>query len=258
VSHFLGALYTYISKNGDIKEAAFQLDGYDAEKKIGYKLITLNDKALWEQERKNGNQEAPDLNDYELIQSAAIEYENPIFLIKIYEYQNQIDNDSIRKNQNKFFADLYKLLGTQRMVQWLEGGLYNGEWIKAGLEESMKSSGLNFSHNDLPMVDLYYGDNHEAVFSLDGYDTKMQVGYKFITDEDAIRWNDERRKGNNKAPDLTESVQIKEAALKYKFPVLFIYYPEYWKSDISSIYNQELAGLFILDSYIYKWLENHK
>lgn len=250
---------TYELNDGTLKTAAFKLDGYDAEKKIGYKLITVDDKAQWEQQRKNGNTDAPDLNDFELIQTAMIQYEYPVLLLKIYEYQSEVNAKSRSENDNKFFNDLYeKLFKTQRMAKWFEEGLYSGEWIKEGLEETLSESyGLNYSHTDLPTVSIEYDDT-KVVFQIDGYDTKRQVGYKFVTGEDIKAWAARREQGDINAPDIAASNQIKDAALYYTFPILFVYVPEYWNTNIAAIFNQKLSDPLNMNEHIKSWLEEHK
>ena len=113
-------LLTYQIDQYTTKNATIKLDGYDEEKKIGYKLITKNDKIEWEQDIEDGNTDVPDLEYYETIQTAAIEYEYPIIFIDISEYQNSYDIRSLTENDNKFFAELYNLFNTQAMAQWLK------------------------------------------------------------------------------------------------------------------------------------------
>jgi hypothetical protein len=221
--------------------------------------VTLNYKNSWFEERERGNLEAPDLNDFELIQEAALKNEYPILLINIYEYQNQTDMENIYKNQDKFFDDLYGLLNNQIMVEWFEKGLYNGDWIKDGLEEILSESyNINFTHENLPIADIKYESGKDAIFQLDGYDSKRKIGYKFVTVNDLSNWTNQRIQGNLEAPDISKSKQIKEAALEYDFPVLFIYVPDYWKTNISYIFNNELSEPLNMNANIKKWLEEHK
>jgi hypothetical protein len=114
-----------------IRIAVFQLDGYDDKKKIGYKLITQDDKDQWEQDIEDGNADAPDLQYYEQIQTAVVEYDYPIILIDISEYQNGTDSNSLSENQDKFFRELYdNLFNTPAMKQWLMKNPKNPDVVK--------------------------------------------------------------------------------------------------------------------------------
>jgi len=110
----------YKADEETLATAVFQLDGYDAEKKIGYKLITKTDKAEWEQEIKNGNMEVPNVQCYRQIQTAAIEYEYPIIFIDISDYQTDTDEESLVRNNKNFFDEVDNLLNTSAMEQWLD------------------------------------------------------------------------------------------------------------------------------------------
>lgn len=249
----------YKKEDGKLKTAVFQLDGYDPEKKIGYKLVVEKDKTKWDNELKNGNQETPDMNDAKAIQKAALNYDFPVIFMWAYQYQNDFDQNHIRDNGQIFMKEFIELLKTPEIKAWAEHGMYDGTWIKEEIEK-MCAAGeaykIYFSHENLPIVDLKYGNNKEAVFKLDGYDNKRQIGYKFVTADDAKNWKAQREKGDLKAPDLSKSYEIKAAALDYTFPVIFIYMPEYWKSpSITEIFIDEVQKP--LDE-LKGWLEYNK
>jgi len=108
----------YTMPEGTEKTAEFKLDGYDSEKEIGYKIVTLDDKEKWEQERLNGDSQAPDLNDADLIQEEATKYEFPVVFICIYDYQNDSNWDQIIENQETISNELYEIMNTQALKQW--------------------------------------------------------------------------------------------------------------------------------------------
>jgi hypothetical protein len=61
------------------------------------------------------------LQYYKQIQTAAIDYDYPIILIDISEYQNGVDYEGLSENQNKFFRELYDgLFATPAMEKWLD------------------------------------------------------------------------------------------------------------------------------------------
>jgi|AGTN01.3.fsa_nt_gi hypothetical protein len=75
------------------KKTEFQLDGYDTEKHIGYQMVTVADKAQWEESREQGDETAPDLKDTELIQQQCLQYEFPVIFICSYSYQVEIKKE---------------------------------------------------------------------------------------------------------------------------------------------------------------------
>lgn len=229
-------------------------------KKIGYKLVVEKDKMQWDNDLKNGNQEAPDMKDAELIQGAALKYEFPVIFMWAYQYQNDFNHDQIIDNGRAFSSDFVALTDTPEIIKWAEEGMYDGTWIKEEIERICSTGEgyqINFLHENLPTIDLKYGYNDEAVFQLDGYDEKRQIGYKFVTEDDEQNWKAQRENGYNKAPDLSKSYEIKTAALNYTFPVLFIYVPEYWKSSsIAEIFINEVQKPLLGE--LKGWLENHK
>ncbi len=60
------------------KKAVFQLDGYDPVKQIGYKFVTAKEEQDWNERRKNGDEEVPDLADSEQIAQSALYYDFPV------------------------------------------------------------------------------------------------------------------------------------------------------------------------------------
>jgi hypothetical protein len=230
----------YLLSDGIPKTAVFQLDGYDAKKNIGYKLVLLKDKEAWDESRAEGEMDAPDMNDAVLIQEAAARYKFPIIFMWAYQYQNQTGQRQIDKNSRKLVDDFRALMKTPELAEWAYAGMYSGEWIREGIEEMASHSfDINFSHSDLVM-DITYGENKHAVFHLDGYDSVTGTGYKFVTAADEQEWNEQRAAGNLEAPDLSDSELIREAALENALKVLFIYVPEYWNLKVIEIVNQEL------------------
>lgn len=250
---------SYVLADGIIQNVIFQLDGYDPQKKIGYKVVTKEDKEIWQKERIKGNLKAPNLEDVQLIQKKAIEHQFPVIFITTYNFLDQLDHDSIVNNQSIVLGELMSILNTPHMKKWSREGLYNGDWIKEGLEETcLVSYGIYFSNNDLPVVEIPYGQDRKAIFELSGFDEKRQIGYKFVTAEDEINWNRMREEGDMDAPNLSDSEAIKEQALFYDFPVLFIYVPKYWETTITDIFNQELSKPLNMNEHIKKWLEDSK
>lgn len=248
---------TYLSLNGDKITATFQLDGYDVDKKIGYKLVTIENKSKWEKDRNNGSLEAPDLSDTELIQEAAFNYEYPILFMCIYDFNNS-NYEQIKDNQITLINEYRNLMKKPIMERWIGDLLISGEVIKEGFEKyCKKNNNLNYSHENLPLVEIKYDTNKKAIFELDGYDEKRLVGYKFVTKADEDRWNLQRAEGNNDAPDIKDSELIKKAALSYDFPVFFIHIPEYWKTSIPYVYSR-IQDVFYNDYLVKGWLENHK
>ncbi len=249
----------YQSQDGTAKTAVFKLDGFDFSKKIGYKLVLKKDKEEWEESRKKGNIEAPDLNDAELIQQAAVRYEFPVLFMWAYQYQDELSQEQMSENCDEFGDKFKAIMSTPEMEKWAQDGLSNGNWTKESIEEScLNNFNIYFSHTDLPVVSIPYGDNKKAVFELDGYDAERQMGYKFVTADDEKTWDQQRADGSTEVPDLADTAQIKEAALNYDFPVLFMYVPEYWKTTFFEISRQELAEPLINNQSIKQWLEEHK
>ena len=244
--------------DGITKTAEFRLDGYDAEKKIGYKLVLKDDKEEWEQMRSQGNLNAPDLNDAELIQNAAIRYQFPVLFMCAYQYQDELNQDEIDENAEEFIALYASLINAPEIKQWAEAGLYDGKWVEEELEEAcLVYYNIYFSKKDLPTVKLEYGDNEKAIFQLSGYDTKRRIGYKFVTAEDEKNWNQRRSEGDFEAPDLTNSDILKQAAIEYEFPIIFIYMPEYWKMTASTIFKEEMSGSLDMNE-VKQWLDEHE
>ena len=171
----------YQSQDGTSKTAVFKLDGFDFSKKIGYKLVRKKDKETWEYNRKKGNLDAPDMNDAELIQQAAIQYKFPVIFMWVYQYQDELSQEQMSDNCDEFDDRFEAIMSTPEMVKWAQDGLYSGKWVKDSIEESCLNADIYFSHTDLPVVSISYGDNKKAVFQLDGYDAEKQIGYKFVT-----------------------------------------------------------------------------
>ncbi len=227
--------------NGNNKIAEFQLDGYDADKSVGYKIVTVEDKNKWEQDYKNEIINAPDINDVAFIREAAANYEFPIFFICIYNYQNDSDYREIIDNQQEISNEYESVKKLEGIRQWTENLLYDGEIIKTNLEMyCFNYYSITFSHINLPTVEIVYGDNKKAVFKLDGYDKEKQLSYKFITEEEKLDWAQRRSKGDTETPDISDYRLIKESALEYDFPVLFVYMPEYWKASASEVFKKEM------------------
>lgn len=232
----------YYFVNGMNKTAVFQLDGYDAEKNVGYKIVTVEDKNKWEQEYKDGITNTPDINDVALIQEAAANYEFPIFFICIYDYQNDYEFGKIVDNQTRIRNEYENVKKLEGIRQWSEKLLYDGEIIKINLEMyCFNYYSIEYSHVNLPTVEIKYGDNKKAVFQLDGYDKEKLLGYKFVTEIEKLDWGKRRSKGDIEAPDILDYELIKEFALDYNFPVFFIYMPEYWKASAGEVYKQEMS-----------------
>lgn len=232
---------SYQGTDGTVKKASFELDGYDPEKKIGYKLVLQSDKEEWEKSREEDNKEVPDLKDSELIQDAAVKHDFPIIFLWAYDYQYQLNQDAIFDNADKLRGSLIKLLNTPDFQHWAENGMYSGDWIRGYFEKCASDSfEINFKHFDLPVVTIEYGNNRKAVFQLDGYDTKKPYGYIFVTAHDEKNWALRRSQGDFMAPDLNDADLIRQAAYVNDYPILFIYVPQYWKSTVRDIVDKEL------------------
>lgn len=250
------AVIEYQTDDGSKKTAAFQLDGYDQDKKIGFKVVLEDNKNQWEADRQEGKLKAPDINDYNLIQAQAIKNETPIIFMQAYQYQGQLDEEQAKDNLNEFHYEFNALLDTKEMILWLENGLYSGEWIKERLEDSYRNSvhSIEFAHNDLPMVTIEYGMGKKAVFHLDGYDAEKEVGYIFVTAEVEEEWKQQREEGDLAAPNLLYSESIQRQSLYYNFPVIFIYQPEYWKMKINQVIDYDMDTFTRLE----EWLGQHE
>jgi hypothetical protein len=110
---------SYQTADGTQKIADFQLDGFDYMNQIGYQFVTEEDKALWEQAKKDGQQSVPDLADIELIQQAAIKYKFPVLFIYIKNSDSK-DWGQIIENQQVLSAELSKLSDTPEMIEWAQ------------------------------------------------------------------------------------------------------------------------------------------
>lgn len=115
----------YTLSDGTEKKVKFKLDGYDEDKQIGLQLVTLEDKILWGEERKNSDSEAPDLNDAKLIQQQAVKYDFPIIFICIYDYQAEYNGNQIANNRAAVYKELYALFETPELMKWAEDLGYN-------------------------------------------------------------------------------------------------------------------------------------
>ena len=252
------AKITYISEDGLSKTAEFVLDGYDKQKRIGYKLVLKQDKEIWDESLLEGNLEVPDLNDIDMIQDAAVKNSFPIIFLTTYQYQDELDQGEIYNNKEEFIKTIDELVQKPEIKQWARDGLYNGAWIRESFEKSaMDSFSINFAHNNLPVATIQYGNDMNAVFQLDGFDPEIQIGYKFVSAEDEIKWETQIDQGNIEVPDLSMSDSIKQAALEYDFPILFVYIPEYWELRVVDIVNQELYDNINMNENLIKWLNGH-
>lgn len=90
------------------------------------------------------------------------------------------------------------------------------------------------------------GERKTAAFTLDGYDAKNELGFKFVSKKDMEEWKTRREKGDMEAPDLNDAKSIWEQAVGYTFPVIFIDIPEYWKEDLISRLESEIRSSFDL------------
>lgn len=236
----------YLS-NGSEKLASFQLDAYDSLRRMGYILVTNEDKQQWEEERAAGNQEAPDLNDIALIQEQALNDEYPVLFVWIPEYQEGPDALDSLYDEIAAFTD------SETVKIWAEEGSYDGEWMKDSIEQFCRDPRpysqytIDFAQEDLPTVTVEYDKDQSAVFQLDGFDAEKRVGYKFVTAADEAEWNDRRSNGDMTAPDLSQIKSLKTALLKYEYPIIFIYQPVYWKIKFSYIRDHVLQSMLVLN-----------
>lgn len=102
----------YQLSDGTKKTAAFTLDGYDDERKIGYKLVTLDVAAEWDKMRKEGDLEVPDLNDSPIIESKAVNYSFPVLFLWVPDYDKP-------QNEVKLYSKIMELLNTDTMKVWI-------------------------------------------------------------------------------------------------------------------------------------------
>lgn len=248
----------YLADEGSEKICEFILDGYDSEKHIGYKLVVKKDMELWEKSREKGELKAPEMRDREFIQKASLQFDYPIVFVWAYPYQDDLRQKDIEANRKEFKKSIEELLSNQEMINWAQQGLYNGEWIKEGIEKSaFYSFNIEFLHTDLPNIEMEYGDNQKAIFEIDGFDPDKQIGYLFVTADTEAEWNKQRLMGNSFAPDISQSAIMKQAALEYEFPILFIHVPRYWESTVSKIVGDELYITIYSNDRISKWLKEH-
>ena len=236
----------YDSTDGT-KTAEFQLDGYDSVKEIGYKLVTKADKSDWEDQKKDRKSEELEISDIAFIQQSCLEYDYPIILISSYMYQDDTQRETVLNNLDLFRAELNDLLDSDAIRVWAQEGLYDGNWIREAIVENYRDSiyELDFTAGDLPTVSIKYGQNSMAVFQLDGYDQNKKAGYKFVTAADEEDWNEQRESGSEEAPDLNYYETIRKNALNYDFPVILIYYPDYWGTTINIILSDNSNDILV-------------
>lgn len=236
---------SYYAQNGEKKAAVFQLDGYDPEKKIGFKLVLEKDKRNWQIGRLLGQTYLPDMNDEEYIRKAALQYEFPVLFINAYKYQDNYARGEITQTNSAFKNDLQQFFRTSEIAAWSEKGMRDGSWAKEYFEKLYHTLfGEEMLRKEARLVRLKYmqDGSSEAInceFMLDGYDPIWRIGYKFVTEEDQRIWAKERANGNDTVPNLTQYNKIKEICMQYDYTIIFIYVPEYWKAEISETMRKE-------------------
>ena len=85
---------------------------------------------------------------------------------------------------------------------------------------------VEFDEANLPVVNISYqttdGTKRTAVFQLDGYSKKADIGYKLVLSEDKNEWEEKHSDGEEGAPDLADEELIQKACLVYDYPIIFI------------------------------------
>ncbi len=229
---------TYDALDGTEKTVVIALDGFDADKLIGYKLVTAEDKSKWDQQRSQGVKEVPDVKDIKLLQKACADYADfPIILVGCYAFQGDMKQSEVLEQLSLFRGELDAALDAPSVKEWSKNGLYDGAWIRAAIEESYRDGmyQIHFTDQYTPKVSIIYGTGSTAAFELDGYDAEKKVGYKFVTEADEAKWTAERQEGNVTAPDMTQYHLIQAGALSYDFPVVFYYCPDYDEKRINEV-----------------------
>ena len=206
----------YETEDGKNKIAVFRLDAFDANMKIGFKLVQQADKSEWDAARFFGSNSAPDMKDFELIQKAALQYDFPVLFLNIYQYQNEYEMGKVLDNSAELVEQAKDLFATPEMVNWSENGMRYSTWVNEYIDQSLEMYGLEISHENLPIVEIEYGGygrKQTTKFLLDGYDPRREVGYQFVTEEDASFWAEQRAQGDMMAPNLEDYADIKYAAM---------------------------------------------
>jgi hypothetical protein len=240
--------------NSEIKVASYKLDGYDSEKKIGFKFVTDNDIEAWDKLRAAGNDKAPDMKDAASIEKASIAYQYPVVFVWMPDYWKD-------PSATPIYDKLQSIFNTDTIQKRFIGEYKSGQLYKSIIEKYAKHRGIRFSSEHTPLISVKYmiGNNQKtASFHLDGYDNNIKIGYKFVTLIDINKWTEEVKNGNTEVPDINDYEIIKEKAIDYEFPVLFIYYADYWKTnksnllidDIHKFYTYQIVKLKISNSYI--------
>jgi hypothetical protein len=110
----------YQLSDGTKKTAKFELDGYNDNANIGYKLVLAEDKILWDERIGNGDLEAPDMSDELIIQSACLQYDFPVIFLSAYQYQNDSGNKAL-EDMDKFIDSLNKIMKSDEIKKWESG-----------------------------------------------------------------------------------------------------------------------------------------
>jgi len=112
----------YRSAEGKEKRACFQVDGYDLEKNLAYKMVTQADQEKWEKAREEGDECAPDLADKEQIQKAALKNAVPVLFVCVYSYQNEneLEVERMMDNANKVSDEVRALLASPELAGWVK------------------------------------------------------------------------------------------------------------------------------------------
>lgn len=102
---------TYNINQDNDKKATFALDGFDPEKKIGYKFVTNEDKEIWDKSRSEGDSEAPDLEDFSVLQNEALEYDFPVLIFWNPDYYKSMDDVWL-------FDEISNLFASETLTAW--------------------------------------------------------------------------------------------------------------------------------------------
>ena len=113
-------LIEYRSAEGEEKQACFEVDGYDLEKNLAYKMVTQADQEKWEKARAEGDECAPDLADKEQIQKAALKNAVPTLFVCVYSYHKELEKQQIIDNDWKVYYEVQTLLASPELAGWVK------------------------------------------------------------------------------------------------------------------------------------------
>ena len=105
----------YTLSGGTVKTAAFQLDGYDADKRVGYKFVTVYDEEQWAKDCEAGIPNAIDLTYYPALQYSALQYDFPVIFLYVHNYWAYTVNEVLSKA-----SDQSGINSSNYLIDWIK------------------------------------------------------------------------------------------------------------------------------------------